>query len=110
MVKRNKPPDENKENLVWQSMVGRLRTSLRHIEGITGVARSTAKSILRCYRYHPFRDRPLSWTSGWLHCLQWFIQKNNEISHLFLSILWSDMSGDSLIVDLILGTPYLDRV
>lgn len=41
-VKRNKLVNENKENLVLQSVVETPCTSLRHIEKITGVARSTA--------------------------------------------------------------------
>src|ERR1700729_1941497 len=36
-VKRNKPVDENKENLVLQNVVETPRTSLRHIEELTGV-------------------------------------------------------------------------
>lgn len=96
-VKRNKPVDENKENLVLQSVVETPRTSLRHIEEITGVARSTSGSILKRRKYHPYRERPCQGlqdgdTIRRIAFCQWFIQKNNEIPNFFLQILWSDES------------------
>lgn len=97
-VKRNKPVDENKENLVLQSEVETPRTSLRHIEEIPGIARSTAGSILKRHKYHPYRERPCQglqdgdYTIRRMAFCEWFIQNNNEILIFFLQILWSDES------------------